>query len=146
MLNALAFRANVDFLYIHPIRFTPCSSKPRNLRHVLAITCGAAGAVPFYWTDWTGADLDPGAGFQAQGTITTPTSTVTATYTNGNGIGFYQPSGGIDYYVGRGARDSSGGAALRHRSNASAVQSGERRSGTRHLGATRIQPRGIERL
>jgi hypothetical protein len=44
--------------------------------------------------------LDPGAGFQAQGTITTPTSTVTVTYLNPSGVGFYQPSGGIDYYTG----------------------------------------------
>jgi len=59
---------------------------------------GAASAVPIYWTDWTGSDLDAGPGFQGQGTITTPTSSVTVTYTNANGIGFYQPSGGIDYY------------------------------------------------
>lgn len=59
---------------------------------------GIASAVPFYWTDWSGSDLDPGAGFKGQGTITTTTSTVTVTYTNANGIGFYQPSGGIDYW------------------------------------------------
>lgn len=66
----------------------------------LALASVSAGAVPFYWTDWTGADLDPGAGFQAQGTITTSTSTVTVTYSNPNGVGFYQPSGGADYYSG----------------------------------------------
>ncbi len=60
----------------------------------------AAGAATFYWTDWTGSDLDPGTGFQAQGTITTSTATVGVTYTNPNGVGFYQPSGGIDYYTG----------------------------------------------
>lgn len=60
----------------------------------------AANAVPFYWTDWTGGDLDPGSGFQGQGTITTSTSSVGVTYTNPQGIGFYQPSGGIDYYTG----------------------------------------------
>lgn len=59
-----------------------------------------AGAVPFYWTDWTGTDLDSSAAFQAQGTITTSTSTVTVTYSNPNGVGFYQPSGGTDYYSG----------------------------------------------
>jgi hypothetical protein len=58
----------------------------------------AASAAPVYWTDWQGADMDPTAGFQSQGIITTPTSTVTVTYTNPNGIGFYQPSGGIDYW------------------------------------------------
>jgi hypothetical protein len=66
---------------------------------ILALTSVGANAVPFYWTDWTGTDLDGGAGFRAQGTITTSTSTVTVTYTNPQGIGFYQPSGGTDYYV-----------------------------------------------
>ena len=65
----------------------------------LALGCAGAQAVPFFWTDWTGADLDPGPGFSAQGTITTPTSTVGVTYTNANGIGFYLPSGGTDYYT-----------------------------------------------
>ena len=65
----------------------------------LAVACGAASAVPFFWTDWTGTDLDPGTGFQAQGTITTTTSSVGVTYTNPLGVGFYQPSGGIDYYA-----------------------------------------------
>ena len=58
-----------------------------------------AQAVPFYWTDWTGTDLLPGTPFQAQGTITTTSSSVTVTYTNQNGVGFYQPSGGIDYWA-----------------------------------------------
>jgi hypothetical protein len=73
---------------------------------VLAVTGPAALAAPIFWTDWGGADLDPSAGFQAQGTITTPTSSVTVTYTNPNGVSFYQPSGGIDYYQnGRSGRD-----------------------------------------
>lgn len=63
------------------------------------LAAGIASAAPIFWTDWTGSDLDPGAGFQGQGTITTTTSTVTVTYTNANGIGFYQPSGGTDFYV-----------------------------------------------
>ena len=63
-----------------------------------ALFTGVVSAVPVYWTDWTGIDQDPGVGFKGQGTITTPTSTVTVTYTNARGIGFYQPSGGIDYY------------------------------------------------
>jgi hypothetical protein len=65
---------------------------------LLAATSGAHAAL-IYWTDWTGGDLDQGSGFQAQGTITTNTSTVTVTYTNPQGVGFYQPSGGADYYV-----------------------------------------------
>ena len=73
----------------------------------LALMSAGAHAVPFYWTDWTGSDLDPASpGFQAQGTITTPTSTVTVTYTNSLGVGFYQPSGGIDYWIARPGGDS----------------------------------------
>ncbi len=73
---------------------------------LLALAGSAAHAAPIFWTDWTGADLDPTAGFQVQGTITTGSSTVTVTYTNANGIAFYQPSGGIDYYQnGRSGRD-----------------------------------------
>lgn len=73
-----------------------------------ALATGIASAAPIYWTDWTGSDLDPGVGFQGQGTITTPTSTVTVTYTNAKGIGFYQPSGGIDYWQnGHSGRDDA---------------------------------------
>ena len=59
-----------------------------------------ANAAPYFWTDWTGSDLDPGVGFQSQGTITTSTATLGVTYTNARGIGFYQPTGGTDYYTG----------------------------------------------
>lgn len=74
----------------------------------LALSAGGASAATIFWTDWTGGDLDTGPGFQAQGTITTGTSTVTVTYTNAQGIGFYQPSGGIDYWQNNpGGRDPS---------------------------------------
>jgi len=73
---------------------------------VLTLSAAGANAVPFFWTDWTGGDLDPGAGFRGQGTITTSTSSVGVTYTNASGIGFYQPSGGTDYYVSVGAGTS----------------------------------------
>ena len=66
----------------------------------LASVSVVANAVPFYWTDWTGGDLNNGTGFQAVGTITTSTSSVTVTYSNPQGIGFYQSSGGTDYYTG----------------------------------------------
>jgi len=71
-----------------------------------ALACAGAQAAPFFWTDWTGSDLDPGPGFSAQGSITTTTATVGVTYTNANGVGFYQPSGGNDYYAERGAGSS----------------------------------------
>lgn len=66
----------------------------------LVFAAATANAVPFYWTDWTGSDLDSGPGFRAQGTITTSSSTVTVTYTNPQGIGFYQSSGGTDWFAG----------------------------------------------
>ena len=66
----------------------------------IALCSVAASAAPVFWTDWTGSDLDSGAGFQAQGTITTSSSSVTVTYTNSRGINFYQPSGGAYYYSG----------------------------------------------
>lgn len=61
----------------------------------------AASAATFYWTDWVGTDLDSGAGFHAEGIITTSTSTVDVTYTNANGVSFYQSGGGTDWYVNR---------------------------------------------
>lgn len=70
------------------------------LAAAVALGSLSVNAAPYFWTDWTGGDLDSGAGFRGQGTITTASSTVTVTYTNANGIGFYQPSGGTDYYTG----------------------------------------------
>lgn len=64
----------------------------------LALVASTASAAPVYWTDWSGVDLDTGTGFRGLGTITTPTDSVTVTYTNPQGIGFYQPSGGAYYY------------------------------------------------
>lgn len=65
----------------------------------LALIAGGASAAPVFWTDWTGGDLDSGSGFRGVGTITTSAATVTVTYTNPQGIGFYQPSGGANYYA-----------------------------------------------
>ena len=64
----------------------------------LALVAGGASAAPIYWTDWTGSDLDSGAGFKGVGTITTATSTLTVTYTNPRGVHLYQPSGGTYFY------------------------------------------------
>ena len=72
----------------------------------VALACAGAQAAPFFWTDWTGSDVDPGPGFSALGTITTTTATVDVTYTNANGVGFYQPSGGTDYYTNTGPGSS----------------------------------------
>jgi len=67
----------------------------------LLCVASTVSAAPIYWTDWTGTDQDPSTGFEGQGTITTSTSLVDVTYTNENGIGFYQTSGGTDYYQNR---------------------------------------------
>lgn len=78
------------------------------LAAALILAASSAHAAPAFWTDWTGTDLDAGSGFQAQGTITTSTASLTVTYTNPNGIGFYQPSGGIDYWQnGHSGRDDT---------------------------------------
>lgn len=65
-----------------------------------------ASAVPIYWTDWTSSDNTNG--FTAYGTMTTTTSTVNVSYNNPTGVGFYQTSGGIDYWQNnRTGRDAS---------------------------------------
>ncbi|MBU1340605.1 MAG: PEP-CTERM sorting domain-containing protein [Proteobacteria bacterium] len=53
-------------------------------------------ASSIYWTDWLTSNS--ANGFTGQGTITTSTSTLNVTYNNPNGIGFFQASGGIDYW------------------------------------------------
>jgi hypothetical protein len=78
------------------------------MKKILPITCalaaalfaGSVSAAPVFWTDWTGTDLDSGPGFMGVGTITTGTATVNVTYTNPQGIGFYQTGGGAYYYSG----------------------------------------------
>jgi len=58
-------------------------------------------AAPIYWTDWT-TGSDPTSNFVGNGTITTGTSTVDVTYTNPQGIAFFQASGGADYWQNQG--------------------------------------------
>ena len=74
----------------------------------LGVGSTAAHGAQIFWTDWTGADLDPGSGFRAQGTITTGSTSLTVTYTNPNGVGFYQPSGldgrNIENFIGEADR------------------------------------------
>ena len=63
----------------------------------LVLSSFGAAAAPIFWTDWTGADLDPGTGFQAQddhdgnvhrgGDLHQPPR-----------VGFYQTGSGIDYF------------------------------------------------
>lgn len=55
-----------------------------------------ASAATIYWTDWTTSNSN--GGFTGLGTITTPTSTVNVTYNNPQGVGFFQTSGGTDYW------------------------------------------------
>lgn len=71
----------------------------------LAIMAGSASAAPIFWTDWSGGNT-ASTGFQGNGVITTATTTIGVTYTNLNGIGFYQPAGGADYWSGGSATTS----------------------------------------
>ncbi|MEN8123415.1 MAG: PEP-CTERM sorting domain-containing protein [Bacteroidota bacterium] len=63
---------------------------------VLMFISTNVSASTVYWTDWTEASSL--AGNTWLGTITTPTATVDITYNNPQGIGFFQASGGIDYW------------------------------------------------
>lgn len=70
-----------------------------SLAAALALSCAGASAAPIFWTDWTGANTAT-SGFQGNGTITTNTTVINVTYTNPQGIGFYDTGGGTDYWVG----------------------------------------------
>ncbi|NEQ78169.1 MAG: hypothetical protein F6K23_37375 [Okeania sp. SIO2C9] len=56
-------------------------------------------AATIFWSDWTSGNVIDG-GFQAEGTITTNSSTVDVTYTNPQGIAFFQDGVGpeINYW------------------------------------------------
>jgi hypothetical protein len=69
------------------------------LAATLAVASAGASAAPIFWTDWTGGNTAT-SGFQGQGTITTTTVSINVTYTNPQGIGFYNTGGGTDYWVG----------------------------------------------
>jgi hypothetical protein len=83
--------------------FTRLVSQASAVLALLLCSCVTASAAPVFWTDWLGADTDPGPGFTGLGTITTATSTVNVTYRNAQGIGFYQngAAGQTDYYTPR---------------------------------------------
>ena len=79
---------------------------PIVLLSVMLLDDSSVAAAPevFYWTDWTtgsgNTTATPGPDpFVGQGTITTPTATVGVTYTNPQGIEFFQASGGTDFYA-----------------------------------------------
>jgi hypothetical protein len=64
----------------------------------LAIASQTAFAAPTFWTDWQ--TNSGSAGFTGTGTITTGSATVNVTYSNPQGIAFYQTgaSGETDYW------------------------------------------------
>ncbi len=65
----------------------------------LVLATGAANALQINWVDWqSSSDLN---GFTAIGTITTTTATVTVTYNNPLGVGFFQDGVGpeTDYWA-----------------------------------------------
>lgn len=64
---------------------------------LMALASQGAGAATVYWTDWTSSSAV--GTFTGYGTITTGTSTVNVTYNNPQGIAFFQPSGGTDYWT-----------------------------------------------
>jgi hypothetical protein len=65
----------------------------------LSMVASAASAATISWADWTGSNSGAVTGqFTGQGTITTPTDTVGVTYSNPQGIAFYNASGGTDYW------------------------------------------------
>ncbi|MDF1832359.1 MAG: PEP-CTERM sorting domain-containing protein [Porticoccaceae bacterium] len=53
-------------------------------------------AVPINWTDWESSNGTNG--FTALGSITTSSATVGVTYNNPQGVGFFQSSGGTDFW------------------------------------------------
>jgi hypothetical protein len=73
--------------------------RPFLLATALAFAAGTASAAPIFWTDWTGGNTAT-VGFQGQGTITTNTTSIGVTYTNPQGIGFYNTGGSTDYWTG----------------------------------------------
>ncbi len=64
----------------------------------LGLASAGASAAQIYWTDWIGSNPVT-SGFQGTGTITTGTATIGVTYTNPQGIGFYETGGGGDYWI-----------------------------------------------
>jgi len=67
----------------------------------LMVSATGVHAAPIFWTDWTTDDSSSttAAGdFVGKGTITTSTSTVDVTYTNPQGIHFFDVGGGTDYW------------------------------------------------
>ena len=76
-------------------------------RHAVGRQSSRGGSGHLFWTDWTNGTSSP-SGFVGAGTITTLTSVVDVTYTNPQGIHFFQPSGGTDYYQnGRSGRNAA---------------------------------------
>ncbi len=67
---------------------------------VSALVAGTAlaQAAPVFWTDWQTSNPNA-VGFQGNGVITTGTSTVNVTYTNRQGISFYDTGSGFDYWA-----------------------------------------------
>ncbi len=78
-------------------------------------TAALAGATTIYWTDWQGGDTCTGSCFTGSGVINANGSLVNVTYNNANGVGFYQPTGGADYYTHSGGTSPYESAAASNR-------------------------------
>ena len=83
------------------------SLSPLMAAFALAFASAGAIAAPVYWTDWMTASGT--AGFTGNGTITTTTSTVNVTYSNPQGIAFYNTGAGgeTDYWTSFGGRNNA---------------------------------------
>ncbi|MBI4651219.1 PEP-CTERM sorting domain-containing protein [Candidatus Desantisbacteria bacterium] len=65
---------------------------------VLFYSSQAAFSAPVFWTDWISTTPSNYPSFIGNGIITTNTSTVNVTYTNPQGIAFFQAGGGTNYW------------------------------------------------
>lgn len=78
-------------------KFLSIIAVPALLAASVSLAGGHAQSATIQWTDWETSSTT-GGGFTGFGTITTTSSTVSVTYNNPQGISFYQPSGGADYW------------------------------------------------
>jgi hypothetical protein len=87
------FKMKTNFNALQPLVLTTAI-----VANFVLFQSASAQAAIINWTDWTTSNNSLNSNFIAQGTITTATSSVDVTYSNPQGIAFYQPSGGTDYW------------------------------------------------
>ena len=77
---------------------------------ILVLAASATQASVYQWTDWQTSNFGSSLPFVASGTITTTTTTVGVTYTNAQGVSFFQDgvSGGLTDYYANGSSGNNG--------------------------------------